>query len=160
TYEKAVVGAKGTCLGSYAFLWGNKQEATATWFGMLLPGGKRLAAADTMQELWTGKPPKNRCPELRSLSGDADEGEPAAPIAAKAVVVGPEGDDLKARWVLQAEAEKFGEGGDREEAPPTFPDAVSAASLQGAKVKMPKGGGLYRLFLYVEDGHGGAAVGN
>src|SRR6516165_3768849 len=62
TYEKAVVGAKGTCLGSYAFLWGNKQEATATWFGMLLPGGKRLAAADTMQEMWTGKPPSNRCP--------------------------------------------------------------------------------------------------
>jgi hypothetical protein len=160
TYEKAVVGAKGTCLGSFAFLWGQKQEATATWFGMLLPGGKRLAAADVMQESWTGKPPKNRCPELRSLTVDADEVEPGATIAAKVVVVDPEGDDLKARWVLQAEAEKFGEGGDREEVPPTFPDAVSAASLTGAKVKMPKGGGLYRLFLYVEDGHGGAAVGN
>ncbi len=33
-YDLGVTGAKGLCLGSYAFLWGSKQEATATWFGM------------------------------------------------------------------------------------------------------------------------------
>ena len=69
TYEGAVAN-QPLCLGSYAFTWGNKQEATATWFGMLLPDGSRLAAVDTMQELWTGKPPANRVPELRSLQLD------------------------------------------------------------------------------------------
>ena len=44
SYEKAVAAAPGLCLGSYAFLWGHKQEATATWFGMLLPDGDRLGA--------------------------------------------------------------------------------------------------------------------
>ena len=38
------------CLGSYAFLWGFKQEATATWFGMLLPNGNRTASVDAMVE--------------------------------------------------------------------------------------------------------------
>src|SRR5206468_12681873 len=33
-YLKAIVAPKGLCLGGYAFLWGHKQEATATWFGM------------------------------------------------------------------------------------------------------------------------------
>jgi exo-beta-1,3-glucanase (GH17 family) len=159
-YEKAVLGAKGRCLGAYAFLWGQKQEATATWFGMLLPGGKRLAAADVMQELWTGKAPKNRCPEIRSLTLTQDEVDPGATITAKSAVVDPEGDALKVRWVLQSEAEGFGTGGDAEAAPPTFPDAIVKADASGATVKVPKSGGVYRLFLYVEDGHGGAAVGN
>ena len=160
-YEKGVLAAKGRCLGSYAFLWGQKQEATATWFGMLLPGGKRLAAADVMQQLWTGEAPKDRCPELRSLSlvGE-DEVDPGATVRAKAEVVDPEGDRLTARWVLQAEAEAFGQGGDAEAVPPTFPDALVKGDASGATVKVPKGGGVYRLFLYVEDGHGGAAVGN
>ncbi|MBC8138968.1 MAG: hypothetical protein H8F28_24090, partial [Fibrella sp.] len=44
------------CLGSYAFLWGDKMEGTPTWFGMLLPGtGERLAATDAISYLWTGK---------------------------------------------------------------------------------------------------------
>ena len=31
--------ARQARLGSYAFIWGHKQEATATWFGLFLPGG-------------------------------------------------------------------------------------------------------------------------
>ena len=34
------------------------------------------------------------------------------------------------------------------------------SGAEGAKLKMPKGGGIYRLFVYVTDAHGGAAVGN
>jgi len=53
-YLKAVTEQPGVCLGSYAFMWGTKQETTATWFGMLLPDGSRLAAVDAMTEAWTG----------------------------------------------------------------------------------------------------------
>ena len=56
--------ARGRCLGSYAFLWGHKQEATATWFGMFLPSGERLGAVDAMTFAWTGRWPANRVPEL------------------------------------------------------------------------------------------------
>jgi len=66
-YRMAVVQQEGLSLGSYAFVWGHKQETTATWFGMLLPDGRQLAAVDVMSELWTGKAPSNRAPQIETL---------------------------------------------------------------------------------------------
>ena len=65
-YKAAIETPKGVCLGGYAFLWGHKQEATATWFGALLPDGT-AGRVDALSEAWTGKPPKNRCPIIKSL---------------------------------------------------------------------------------------------
>lgn len=65
-YTNSVAG-RSTCVGSYAFLWGDKQEKTHTWYGMFLPqdlGGNRLAAVDAMQFAWTGAWPANRCPTI------------------------------------------------------------------------------------------------
>ena len=59
-YEHAVVNQPGLALGAYAFNWGFKMEATATWFGMFLANGSRLAAVDTMTELWSGAALSNR----------------------------------------------------------------------------------------------------
>ncbi len=67
---QAIAAARRHCLGGYAFTWGNKQEATATWFGMLLPDGSRLGAVDALTQLWSGKPPENRCPRIESLALD------------------------------------------------------------------------------------------
>jgi hypothetical protein len=160
-YESAVLGAKGLCPGSYAFLWGQKQEATATWFGMLLPDGKRLAAVDVMTELWTGKPPRNRCPVIRSLKLEGPaEVEPGATVSARLDASDPESDPLTVRWLLLREAIHHGMGGDAEETPETFPKAILQGTLKEAKVRMPKDGGIYRLFVFVADDHGGAAVGN
>jgi hypothetical protein len=160
-YRNAVGEAKGLCLGSYAFFWGPKQEATATWFGMLLPDGKRLAAVDVMGELWTGKPPRNRCPVLRSLRVvGPDEVKPGATVSARLDASDPEGDPLTVRWVLQRDAATLGVGGDHEATPESFPKAILEGSIRGAKALAPEGGGVYRLFAYVSDDHGGAAAGN
>lgn len=160
-FEKAVASQPGKCLGSYAFLWGHKQEATATWFGMLLPDGSRLAAADTMSELWSGKPPANRCPAIDGLTWDGpDELEPRATGRARLQTSDAEGDRLKVRWGLSAEAEALGTGGDAEPTLETFADAIVAADNEHAEVRLPAAPGGYRLFAYVYDGQGGAAVAN
>ncbi len=160
-YEAAVLGAGGLCLGSYAFIWGHKQEGTATWFGMLLPDGSRLAAVDVMTELWTGKPPAGRCPRIDSLklAGSGEE-EPGATVRATLSASGPEKDASRVTWVLQREPWAGGAGGDTEEVPPTFPEAIVKGDARGAAVRLPKEGGGYRLFAYVRDGRGGAAVAN
>lgn len=161
TYLANVTDNASLCLGSYAFLWGQKQEATATWFGLLLPDGSRLAAVDTLSELWSGKPPANRCPAIRSLQLEGNaKVKPRTTVTARLNVVDPEQDPLTVQWILQAEPQEFGIGGDDEAAPPSFPDAILKSGRESVEVRLPEGGGGYRLFAYVRDGKGGAAVGN
>lgn len=161
TYLQAVESPKGLCLGSYAFLWGTKQEATATWFGILLPDGTRLAAADVLTEMWTGRPPGNLCPRIDRLAlTGPDDVDPQTTIAVTLKTSDPEQDPLKIRWVLQKEAEVFGEGGDTEPVPPSFPESILKADLDGVEIQLPDDGGSYRVFVYVTDDHGGGATAN
>jgi len=165
SYRKTYLGSiqeNGLSLGSYAFTWGNKQEATATWFGLLLPDGSRLGATDVLSELWTGKPVAHPCPNLRSLKLDSDEGDPGKTVRATLDVTpgGSSSEPLQVKWVLQSDAAKFNSNGDNEQAPPTFADAILHSDSKGAEVRLPKYRGIYRLFAYVRDTHGGAAVAN
>jgi hypothetical protein len=160
-YRRGIDRAKGLCLGSYAFAWGNKQEATATWFGMLLPDGARLGAVDALTEAWTGKPPAHPCPLIDHLRLQGpDEVDPAATVKATLAATSPGGDPLRVRWVLQQDVDDYNVGGDHEEAPPTFPKAIVASDRKSAEVRLPREGGIYRLYAYVYDRHGGAAVAN
>lgn len=160
-YRRAVTDQPGLCLGSYAFLWGHKQETTATWFGMLLSDGSRLSAVDSMTEAWTGKPPGNRCPRIESLTVEQDvkKLKPGETVQATLVADDPERDTLSVKWVLRQDSGTIGEGGDAQAEEQALSDAVTSMGLS-AKVKVPDGGGAYRLFAYVYDGKGGAAVAN
>ena len=152
---------KQYCLGSYAFLWGNKQEGTATWFGMLLPDGKRTAAVDEMTEFWSGKKPANLCPEIVSMTL---EGKPLRKkdesVEVKLEAKDPEGDALNVRWVMTGEADSYITGGDKQAAPKEIEGAIVESSLTGAKVKLPAESGIYRVYAYVDDGNNGAATAN
>jgi hypothetical protein len=156
----AFTADSGLCLGSYAFLWGWKPEATPTWYGMLLPDGSRLAAVDALTEAWSGRSPANRCPVGRlSLDGPGD-GPPGARVHAVLDASDPEGDALEATWVLTRDAAQYETGGIDQAALPSFPRAIERADARGAELRLPKGGGGYRLFVYLRDGHGGAATAN
>ena len=54
-YIELIEKDKERCLGSYCFLWGQKQESTATWHGMFLSNGNPTEAVDVMQYCWTGE---------------------------------------------------------------------------------------------------------
>lgn len=159
-YRASVAGQDGLCLGSYAFYWGHKQETTATWFGMLLPDGSRLAAVDAMVEAWTGAPPANLCPRILALTADRTARlKPGDTMAAKLSATDPEDDPLTYRWVLRSDSATIGTGGDFQAAEAAFDDAVSASGPT-ATLTAPHVPGGYRLFAYVADDHGGAAVTN
>ena len=161
TNVEAFAKDKQYCLGSYAFLWGNKQEGTATWFGMLLPDGKRTAAVDQMTEFWTGKKTANLCPEIVSMT---IEGKPLRKknesVEVKLQTKDLEGDDLNVRWVVTGEADSYVTGGDKQVAPEEIEGAIIEANLTGAKVKLPAESGIYRVYAYVDDGNNGAATAN
>ena len=159
-YQANAVNQSGQCLGTFAFIWGHKQETSATWFGMLLPDGTRVEAADVMTELWTGKPPANRCPQITSLKSDQSGViKPGSKFEALIKATDAENDKLTYKWVLLSDSSTIGEGGDPQESESAIKDALKADGPK-VTVTMPKGGGGYRLFAYVFDGQGGAAVGN
>lgn len=159
-YRQAVATQPGLCLGSYAFLWGHKQETTATWFGMLLPDGARLAPVDALTEAWTGTAPRNCCPRIDSLAVErTSKLKPGETIRAKLVAADMENDPLEIKWVLRYDSGTIGAGGDAQAEEVSFAGAVSGKGTE-AEVTIPAGGGGYRLFAYVYDGQGGAAVAN
>lgn len=163
-YRKAYqdfAGDTSHCLGSYAFAWGSKQEATATWFGLFLPDGAKTPAVDALAELWSGKPPANLAPAIKSLKLNQNDGlRPGDTIKATLDATDAQGDTLKVTWVLYQDSKNYHTGGDAQAAPPSYPDAFVTSDAGSAEVKLPDSGGLYRLYAFVEDGQGGGTVAN
>jgi len=159
-YEKSIAN-QPLCLGSFAFVWGHKQEGTSTWNGLLLPDGSKVAAVDTLHELWTGKPPADPCPVIKTLTlnGAADV-TPGATIKAILDASDPSGAPVKAIWTLRDEDLFQNVGGVHEETLPSYPEAIIQASANGAEVRLPTRPGKYRLYVEVENDKGGAATAN
>ena len=159
TYSGTILPERGKlCLGSYAFLWGNKQEATATWFGMFLPDGTRLEAVDTMTELWTGSAPADRCPQMQPMKLDRDDVKGGDTIHATLEATDPQNLPLTVKWILTADPAVYQTGGAYQEEARGFPDAISSSDIHGALVHMPDRVGPYWLYAYVHDGHGRGAT--
>ncbi len=149
-------------LGGYAFLWGHKQEATSTWFGMLLPNGYRTEAVDVMHEMWTGSPPTNRVPEIRSLALEGfDRVLPGSEIVLRLDATDPDGDALRVYWAMVDETTEFKIGGDEEDRPEKHASTLMEGDLEHARFRVPEWPGGYRVFAHVyDDANEAAAVAN
>jgi hypothetical protein len=156
----ASIAHQPLCLGSYAFLWGQKQETTATWFGMFLKSGERLGAVDTLTELWTGKAPAELCPAIQELKlVNGPQMVAGDTLKAELETSDPAGRSLQVRWVVQPEQTHRLSGGAEETILPELTTNVLAGDLRHAEVLVPSEPGGYRLFAYVRNGVG-AAVAN
>lgn len=153
---------KDICLGSYVFLWGQKQEVTSTWYGMFLRSGEKLPTVDAMTRAWTGKWPDNRSPRVTAFDSPLKEASvpPGQSITASVTVSDPEGDPLSWEWAVIEESSDKKEGGDAEAVPPSVKDAVTSSGEGKATVRTPDKPGAYRLFVTVRDGKGGASAEN
>jgi hypothetical protein len=161
TYQKAVLDNPGMALGAYAFLWGNKMEGTATWFGMLLEDGSKLGVVDAMAELWSGEAPADLAPTIEPLAvNTATAVDPGAEILATVSAADPEGEPITLHWALRRESGDYATGGDFRPVIPDIEGAVLEAAGATAKVRMPDKPGAYRLFVYARDPAGHAATAN
>ena len=159
SYEKGITSAPGQALGSYAFLWGNKMEATETWFGMFLPDGARLSAVDAMTEIWSGRMPDDLAPDTEPLGLDGEPRlDPGAVATVKAQTSDPEGGEIRAHWALRREPGEYQEGGDFRPRVPDVENTIIEGRVDGARIRMPEEPGAYRLFYYAYDPAGNAAT--
>ena len=159
-YEAAIKPA-GDCWGGYVFLWGQKQEATSTWFGIFTESGESTAIRDVMHELWKNQPPPDRAPELKSLTSAIAKKEIAADseFTAKAEATDPEGDPLTYHWAVTPESSGRDKN-NRER--PTKPLTKCLIKSDGASAtfRAPIKPGDYRVHILVTDTRQRAATGN
>jgi hypothetical protein len=170
TYRKsmdAIMSDMKYCFGSYVFLWGNKQEHTATWFNLFLETGEQTEVMDVLIRGWSGKEPKNRAPSIDTflldnrLPIDNITFTTGQRVPAMVRSTDPDGDRLTYVWQVVPESTDKKSGGDAEIAPKplrgVFPRR--ARRLNNVIFDAPKPG-QYRLFIYVYDGNNSVATAN
>jgi hypothetical protein len=163
-YQEAIVVDPVNCLGSYVFLWAQKQERTPTWYGMFLENGNVTETVDAMHYLWTGKWPVNRCPTITSFVMDEktayDNIKLKAGEQSRVAVLARdfENDPLTYRWEVMAESTDLGMGGDFE----STPERLLSVEIGQGEINFtsPATPGAYRLFVYVTDEGNRSATAN
>ncbi len=156
----ATIAPAGACMGSYAFVWGWKNEATTTWFGLLTHDGKTTASVDALQQCWTGKAPRNTAPDIQSLSGAPTAAvAPETTFTASTSAQDAEGDSLTWHWSVLPESGAH-DAGAKLPLPPAVPETIRETNKAQAEIKAPRKAGRYRIHVEVSDGQGHAATAN
>ena len=165
-YRTVIEAMRDQCVGSYVFLWGQKQERTPTWYGMFLPTGEETETVDAMHYVWNGAWPENRSPRLEQMLLNGQEApagiylSPGESYPALVASTDPDGDALRYAWEVRRESTAQSEGGDDEEAPEEMANALDRNDTPEVTLTAPAEEGAYRLFVYVYDGAGHAAHAN
>jgi len=154
------------CIGSFVFLWGQKQERTPTWYGLFLENEKSTEAAQVMQYLWTGKWAEHRIPKIGALTVNNMHAEESVRLeqhktyGAKIEITNPN-KNLSYRWELMKEVDRAlqSDGGDFEPTPETVWQQSDSSTLSEVQFSPPETG-EFRLFVYVDDCYGGSATAN
>lgn len=165
-YQNVIAANANQIIGSYVFLWGQKQERTPTWFGMLLEDGSHTEAMDVMHYIWNGEWPQQRSPQVKGMLLDSKSAVQNVVLRAgmhyeaSIDAVDRNGGELTYQWMVMRESEATQQGGDPEELPETILGRVDI--LDGGKIALtaPVDPGAYRLFSHVYAPNGLAGYAN
>ena len=165
-YKDLIEKDKELCLGSYCFLWGQKQESTATWHGMFLSNGNPTEAVDVMQFCWTGQWPKSRAPSIKDISLD-DIGwrkdhilAPSSQATLKIEFSKYNNKEVIVEYILYPEAFSNKIGGDIQKSPDPVKFEILNQNDNELTFVTPKSKGAYRLFAFVKNDRGQSSVAN
>lgn len=166
-YQKGILDDEEMCIGSYVFLWGQKQETTPTWYGLFLDDGTETAVMDVIQKGWSGELPENQSPQIDDITINGKGRyesvyvKPGDMATLMVAVEDPDGDDLRYRWEILPESTDIKSGGDKEAKPEPVDFKTKPSGMENVvNFKVPKKEGPYRFFAYIYDGNGNAAVAN
>lgn len=157
-YEASIGSQREQCIGSFAFLWGQKQEYTSTWYGLFTDDGVPTEALDALTYSWTGTYPENRAPHIDSLTlnGNTNYFNSILKAGSKNEVTLFASDLNKDRinysWELYPESTDLKTGGDVESKPPMILGKIQGSKTPSITLKAPMNEGRYRLFVFADDG--------
>jgi len=156
-YDRYIGPEKAQCVGSYAFLWGAKQEYTETWFGLFSKDNLPTEPIDALEYVFTGRWPSKPAPsvleiQLECKPRDADQHFLAGDVFTASVRTDSSAGKERGRryhWRVLAESTDKKSGGDAELAAAEIRGAVRKATRRQIAGRMPLKPGAYRLFVQV-----------
>jgi hypothetical protein len=157
-YQTCIAADSAQCIGSFAFLWGQKQEYTSTWYGLFNEDGIPTEAIDELTYCWSGAYPKNRAPRVDSIYFNEQKLAPNCIVKANTgysfelFATDLNQDKLNYTWELYPESTDFKSGGDAEMKPPIINGRLKGKNQAQVQLKAPLKEGRYRLFVKVFDG--------
>ena len=162
------------CLGSFCFLWGQKEERTPTWFSMFVENGNRVEGLplrgektpmiEAMQRVWSGEEPTQTAPVVGHLLIEDKDARQSVKVnkglTFKANISSKdrEGDKLTYVWEVLKEATKTATGGAYEPRPERVGECKTTQNPE-LELSIAEAG-FYRLYVYVLDGTGFASTAN
>lgn len=155
------------CVGSFVFLWGQKQERTPTWYGVFLDNERHTEAAQIMYGLWTGAQSQYPVPSQPKLSLEGANSDQNVRLTAGSVYCAEvsyqydNNQPLSYRWELMREVDKTAQsdGGDFEPTPDIVWHQSGPNTSHKVELTAPNAG-EYRLFVYLDDAYNGSATAN
>src|SRR5690625_709442 len=145
------------CLGSYVFLWGQKQERTHTWYGMFMENNDPIEVVDSMQYNWLGKWPEKRSPGIRDYRLDGKTAldsvylAPGQHVEAQVIPHDKLSESISIEWEILHESTDLQDGGDREEKPTRVEGFIDRGGVTTLQFIAPSEEGPYRIFVYIKD---------
>lgn len=166
-YNGGIAADPNQCIGSYVFLWGQKQERTPTWYGVFLEDGSETESVDVMHYVWSNTTwPQNRTPQTQSFhinnktAYDNVIVKPNEECVVNIKIQDLENDALNYAWEILHESTDLKDGGDFEKKPDPVTLNILSNTDGNLVFKAPNQKGVYRLFAYVKDGNNHTATAN
>ncbi len=164
-YNKAILGDE-RCLGSFVFLWGQKEERTPTWFSMFVEGkvdglplkGEKTPMVEAMQRVWSGEEPAQTAPVVTGIKVDGKSPKESPtlqkgkPFRVEVAATDREGDKMTYIWEVLYEATKLGFGGSYEPRPERYGEVFTTTEPTAEIIINEEGN--FRVYAYVADGTG------
>ena len=165
-YQDIIEKDKDLCLGSYCFLWGQKQESTSTWHGMYLSNGHPTEAVDVMQYCWKGEWPAKRAPSLMQIKLNGENWKKNHVFIKNEEVIldfiyeRNNNDSLYFDFQLYPETFSTKGGGDFQKSPDKLKFEIVEQSENSLSFKVPNKKGFYRIFVFVRNETNQTSVAN
>ncbi len=166
-YNNVILADEANCMGSYVFLWGQKQERTPSWYGFFTEAGERMEPVNMMEYLWTGEWPEQTAPRLLDINivgeGGRFDDVRLARNGEYAVTINMEHRDkesLNVRAEIMPEPQQLSDGGDYEPRPESIEGLIVSSDVNGVIFRAPPEPGEYRILVYVTDKFNNAGAAN
>ncbi len=170
-YNNYILASK-RCLGSFVFLWGQKEERTPTWFSMFVENdvaglplkGEKTPMVEAMERVWKGTELQQTAPVVEKMTIDGKTGVESVTVKAgkwfegKVNVTDKENDLLTYHWEILKEATVLGSGGSFEPRPERVGSVIT--TKKEVCTSSVSESGNYRLYVYISDNTGFISTAN